>query len=161
VAHPVTVAAPARFWTQFRQAPWALRYYLVFAIAACLLGFSVFVAPRFHATLVPYTGWSGLTCYLFTVQFAVSAIRSGKRQPVYVIALMLALYVFFGAIEVFRHAAYPPTDNTNPYLAYHSSRIVFVMALPIAWILLLLSPLTLRKLQPGVPWQREEDSVGG
>src|SRR5262249_41461272 len=159
--HPVNGEPKPSFWTQFLQAPLALSCYLVFAISACLLGFSVFVAPRFYATLVPYTGWGGLSGYLFTLQFAVSAIRSGKRQPVYAMASLLALFVFFGAIEVFRHAVHPRPNNTNPYLAYHSSRIVFVMALPIAWILLLLSPLTLSTLQSGITWQRDDEFLSG
>ena len=111
------------------------------------LAFSVFYAPPLYEAIVPYTGWSGLTNYLFTLFFAASAIMTRDRKPIYGVAMLLGLFAIFGVIGIYWHTWGPDAgrpDFGNPYLVYHPWRPVFTVALPVAWLLLLISS-TMRK----------------
>ena len=142
-----TTTASVGFWFRFTQAPLILRAYLVFAVFASVLSFSVFYAPPLYEASGPYTGWSGLTNYLFTLFFATSAIQTRDRKPIYGVAMLLGLFAIFGVIGIYWHTWGPDagrSDFGNPYLVYHPWRPVFTVALPVAWLLLLISS-TMRK----------------
>ena len=126
------------------HAPLILQAYLVFVLVASALSFSGFYAPRLNAAIIPYTGWSALSWYLFTLFFAVAAILTPQRkQMIHAVAALLGLAVLFGALDTFNHTIGPEArtpDFGNPYLIYHPYRPVFTVALPLSWLLLLNSP---------------------
>jgi hypothetical protein len=110
-------------------------------------------APPLNAAIVPYTGWSGLTFYMFTLFFAIAAILTPQRKQIYGVVALLGLAVLFGALDTFRHTWGPEAgtpDFGNPYLTYHPYRPVFTVVLPAAWLLLLSSP-SMRKWIKDVP----------
>ena len=145
-------------WLRFTQAPLALRSYIVFALVASTLQLSgVFglVASTLHlsgvaapwrtldAAITPYTGWSGLGYYMFTLFFAISAIHTPPRKQVYGVVALLGLAVLFGALDTFRHTLGPEAgrpDFGNPYLIYHPYRPIITILLPASWLLLLITP---------------------
>lgn len=132
------------FWFRFTHAPLILRAYVVFALVASALAFSGFYAPPLNAAIIPYTGWSSLGLYLFTLFFAIAAILTPQRKQVYAVAALLGLFVLLGAIDTYRYTLGPEagtTDFGNPYLIYHPLRPVFTIALPAFWLVLLISPI--------------------
>lgn len=134
-------------WLRFTQAPLLLRGYLLFALVASLLAISGIFAPSLSGAIIPYTGWSGLTFYLFTLFFAISAILTPQRKQIYGVAALLGLAVLFGAVDSIRHTSGPEAgtpDFGNPYLTYHPYRPIFTVVIPAVWLLLLISP-TMRK----------------
>jgi hypothetical protein len=131
--------------------PVILRAYMGFALIASALSLSVFFAPSINRAIVPYTGWSGLSIYMFTIYFAFSAMRTGKRKQVYNVARLLALAMLFGFLDTYRHTAGPGAaqpDFGNPYLTYNNLRPLFTITLPAIWLFLLISPMMKR-------WVRE------
>ena len=133
--------------SRFSEAPLLLRAYIAFALAATILSFSGFFAPHLNAAMMPFTGWSALSLYMFTLFFAISAIFTPKRIQVYAVAALLGLAVIFGAFDTFSHTIGPVAgrpDFGNPYLMYSPWRPLFTIMLPAAWALLLLSPMMRR-----------------
>jgi hypothetical protein len=131
-------------WFRFTQAPLILRAYVVFALVASVLFFSVFYAPPLNAAIIPYTGWSGLAFYMFTLFFAISAIITPQRKLIYRVVALLGLAVLFGAFDTFWHTLGPEAggpDFGNPYLIYHPYRPIFTIVLPAFWLLLLIFPI--------------------
>ena len=131
-------------WFRFTQAPLILRAYVVFALVASGLSLSGFYAPPLNAAIVPYTGWSSLGLYAFTLFFAIAAILTPQRKQVYAVAALLGLFVLLGAFDTFRYTLGPAAgrpDSGNPYLTYHPYRPIFTIVLPAFWLLLLISPI--------------------
>ena len=129
-------------WLRFNQAPRILRAYVVFLLVTVALFLGEFYPP-ISAAIIPYTGWSGLTFYHFTLYFALASILAPPRKLIYGVAPMLGLAVLFGAFDTYQHtwgteAGSPDFDN--PYLTYHPCRPIFTIALPAFWQLLLMSP---------------------
>ena len=139
----MNAAVDGCYWLRFTQAPLLLRGYVVFALVASTLSFSVFFAPPLSAAIVPYTGWSGLTFYMFTLFFGISAILTPQRKQIYGVVALLGLAVLFGALDAFRHTLGPEAgtpDFGNLYLIYHPYRPVITILLPASWLLLLITP---------------------
>lgn len=67
------------WWSRFGRAPLILQAYLVFAMLASILSMSGFYTPPLERFLVPYTGWSALGFYRFTLLFAVAPIVTSNR----------------------------------------------------------------------------------
>jgi hypothetical protein len=136
--------AGAGFWSRFQAAPLVLRAYLVFSAIAGILALSVFFARPFGESLLKYTGWMGLYFYLMTLIPAWALILNRGKKDLQWLVSNLALMIVFGLIDSY-HNAYGPyhagPDDTNPYLAYHPYRPLVTIALPAAWMLLVLSPL--------------------
>ena len=133
--------------SRFSEAPLLLRAYIAFALAASLLSLSGFFAPHLSAAIMPFTGWSALSLYMFTLFFAISAIFTSKRTQVYAVAALLGLAVMFGAFDTFSHTIGPAAgrpDFGNPYLTYSPWRPLVTMMLPASWGFLLLSPVMRR-----------------
>lgn len=133
---------PDSVWTRFSQAPRILRAYVIFTISAAIINFAPFYSQALNETLIPYLGWSGLTFYVFSIFFAVSAtiVRPQQMKLIYILIVFLALAVLFGAIDTISHIATPSDNFNNPYLAYHQFRPLFTVLLPMIWLLLLISP---------------------
>jgi hypothetical protein len=128
---------------QFRQCHWILRAYVVFALLASVWSLSSFFAGELHATVVPFTGWSGLSYYMSTLYFAIVAVITPNRKPVYLVAALLGVVIVFGGLEAYQHlwgSKVGRIDNGNPYLIYHPARPAITVALPAFWLALLISP---------------------
>jgi hypothetical protein len=131
------------YWLRFTQAPLILRSYVVFALAASALHLSGLFAPWLSSVTIPYTGWLGLTSYMFTLFFAISAILTPQRNQIYGVVALLGLGVLIGAFDTFWYTLGPGAgapDFGNPYLTYHPYRPVITVLLPASWLLLLISP---------------------
>lgn len=133
-------------WFRFSHTPLVLRAYLLFVLAAAVAFVGAFFPPV-SAAIVPYTAWSGLAFYLFTLYPAMAAILTPRRILIHNVAALLGVAVVIGAFDTFQHTwgteAGAP-DFGNPYLTYHPYRPVFTIALPAFWLSLLASP-TVRK----------------
>jgi hypothetical protein len=128
---------------QFRQCHWILRAYVVFALLASVLFLSGFFARELQETIVPFTGWVGLSYYMYTLYFAKVAMFTPNRKPVYGVALLLGFAIVFGGLEAYQHlwgSKAGRIDNGNPYLIYHPARPAITVALPAFWLALLISP---------------------
>ena len=132
-----------RYWLRFSRAPLLLRGYLLFAVVASILNFSVLFAPSLYEAILPYLGWSGLMPYLFAVFMAFSAIFTQQRKSIYGVVASLGFAMVFGAIDTSRHTLGPLAEAPNfdnPYLIYNPLRPVFTILLPALWLLLLITP---------------------
>lgn len=128
---------------QFRQCHWILRAYVVFVLLASVLSLSGFFARELHEIIVPFTGWSGLSYYMYTLYFAIVAMLTPSRKPVYLVAALLSLVIVFGGLEAYQHlwgSKAGRIDHGNPYLIYHPARPAITVALPAFWLALLISP---------------------
>ena len=80
---------------------------------------------------------------MFTLYFAIAAMVTPQRKPVYAVAALLGLAVFFGGLEVYQHywgSQAGRSDFGNPYLIYHPARPAITVGLPAFWLALLTSP---------------------
>jgi hypothetical protein len=129
--------------SRFMQAPLILRAYIVFAVVASVVAISVCFVPPLKEAVLPYTGWSGLSVYLFTLYFAVSAALTQQRGKIFSVLLLLGMALVFGFMDFSRRApgaAISPADAANPIAAHSSIRMIFSITLPALWIILLRFP---------------------
>jgi len=140
------MTAPVGSSTRATAAPLILWGYLVFSLLASATAVGVLISPSLSNTLLPYTGFSGLAIYPFTVYFALTAIRTPRRRQVYKIAVLLALGMLFGFLDVYRQSAVPggaPATGPSGAIAIatpNSLRPVMTITLPALWLFLLISP---------------------
>ena len=128
---------------QFRQCHWILRAYVVFVLLASVLSLSGFFARELHEIIVPFTGWSGLSYYMYTLYFAVVAMFTPRRKLIYAVAALLGLAIAFGGLDAYQHlwgSKAGRIDSGNPYLIYHPARPAITVALPTFLLALLISP---------------------
>jgi hypothetical protein len=152
----------ARVWTRFNRAPLILRAFLIVSVVETFFSLiAIFVRPVTQVVM-PLLG--GLSVYFFTIQFAVMAIFGQQRKIVYGIPFVLAVQLAFQATQLIAHVANPQTvrlDPSNPYLYYHPYRPLFTFVFPLAWCLLLVSPMMRRWIHesPGPNDQRRQFST--
>ncbi|MEX2112542.1 MAG: hypothetical protein WD845_05115 [Pirellulales bacterium] len=156
-----TDAAPGKF-ARFRVAPVFLQAYTVFVIVVSILSMTVFFAPPLNRAIVPYTGWNPGMIYMFTIFFSVTAAiggQRGQRRVIYGIVLLLGLGIGIGLFDMalaWKNPSMLQASQTNPYLVYAAQRPIFTVVAPLAWLLLLLSPV-MRKWIKG---DADTDGVG-
>ncbi len=127
-------------WRQFRDAPLVLQVFSCFIVLGPLVSLGSLFVPRLNATMVPYTGWLGGFLYANALYFTFSLIFQGQRKLVYAVLIFMGLFAFFGVSDVARHLSGEYRDFKNPYLEFAPLRPMFTVALPVAWLMLLLSP---------------------
>ncbi len=137
----VTIGA---FGSRFRRVPVILQAYAVFAVVMTLVNFSVIFAPQFYRSISPYLGGLGMI-YMFTFFFVFAAIATPQHKLLYAVVMLVGLGVLFGVVDLGRHLAMSAETliaiKGNPYLAYAPLRPVVTIVVPLAWALLLVSPV--------------------
>ncbi len=143
---PISRDTIGAFSARFRRIPVILQSYSVFAVVMTLANFSVFVrfAPQLYRSISPYLGGLGMI-YMFTFFFVFAAISTPQRKLLYAVVMLIGLGVLFGVMDLGRHLAMSTETfvaiKDNPYLAYAPLRPVVTIVVPLAWVLLLLSPV--------------------
>ena len=137
--HGQSVSWPARF----ARAPFILQAYIVFILAATVLALIAIGLTPLNRVLIPVTGGVGLILCAFTLYPAIATACTKQRKMIFGILPLLALFAIFGVIDLGSHLAAP--DNArqgfnNPFLTYSAYRPIFIITLPAAWLLLLVSP---------------------
>jgi hypothetical protein len=117
----------------FSQAPIVLQAYIIFALVASALAVAVGFSPRISAAVLRYTGWPGLSVYLFTIYFAMTALLGRRRQKLFSIVLLLGMAMVFGFLDNSRPIGGPGA----PPVAASPFRPLFTITLPAIWILIL------------------------
>ena len=140
---------------EWQNPPWILRAYLVFTLLAAALAYCVYYAPQLNRRIVPFTGWTGLFSYIFTLFFAILArFAPDRKKWIRAILLMHVLLTAQGVVDGFRHEWGSQEDFGNPYLMYHPLRPLVTIGLPIVWGLLLISPPMRRWAKSGIDVQK-------
>ncbi len=146
--------AVARTWfARFRQTPFILQSYVVFVIVASALASTVFFAWPLHRAIAPYLG-GNLMLYLFAIYPAIAS--ASQRKLVYAVVPILLVAIGAGIIDLalaWKNPTMLQANPTNPYLEYATVRPVVTIVMPLAWMLLLCSPM-MRK------WIRESNNPG-
>jgi hypothetical protein len=88
-----------------------------------------------RAKTVPFTGWVPTGPYLSCLFFAVVALWSERKPFRWVVLAMLVLEVLFGTHE---WLTVWPRASENPWLRVSLWRPLWTLALPLAWIAILL-----------------------
>jgi hypothetical protein len=140
------MTAPVGSNTRATAAPLILWAYFVFSLLASITAVAALISPSLSNALLPFTGFTGLAIYPFTVYFAFSALRTPRRRQVYKIAVLLALAMLFGFLDVYRQSAAPggvPASNPSGAVVVatpNSLRPILTITLPALWLFLLISP---------------------
>lgn len=106
--------------------------FLVFVV--CTAGFDFLAPQSLRERVIPYTGWSLSSVYLFALFFAVVALikRDGRMRrlvlmfPLLQLGIGLLLWLGEGARE-----------SSNPYLQISLWRPLWTVLVPILWLGLL------------------------
>ncbi|REK19411.1 MAG: hypothetical protein DWQ37_01025 [Planctomycetota bacterium] len=138
--------------------PYVLQAYAAFVSFVLLAWIACLVSLGFPAIgnrLAPYGVVTSLNLYLFTV-YSVFALpgRTQSRRMALSLAPLVSATMFSGLFDLYRmlaggHAVYT-AHTTNPYLQYAPMRAVICIAVPLFWVLMLLSPSVWR-------WVRQKD----
>jgi hypothetical protein len=131
------------WWTRCRRAPLVLQAYLVFTIAYALLSIAAAFVRPLGNVITPFTGWTGGINYLFTLYFAAATAGTSQRKLVYIVIGFLGFFALGGVFELAGHVVAPDPVRMKPgnsALYFHELRPVVTIVLPLAWIMLLLSP---------------------
>ena len=150
--NPNQVSSCQQFRMHWQNPPWILPAFLLFSVIATVIASSVFYAPHFDELIVPFTGWSGLSIYMFTLMGVIMAMFTPYRKAIYDIAGMLALIAVFGLFDTYDHtwgSRACREDYGNPYLMYHPLRPLINIVLPLFWMTLLISPAMKRWVKSG------------
>jgi hypothetical protein len=117
-----------------------LTAFLVFSIGTTVFSLGSMLVPRLRERIVPYTGWSFLGSYMWTLFFAAFALKKPERQRMMGLLALLGAIIVFDGIGIVSaaldHARGKPNFG-NPYLTYHPLRPVIILAPQIVWFILL------------------------
>ncbi len=135
----------ASLWERFKHAPLILRAFTIYAVGMSVLGLAPLFWRALSALITPYTGW-GLMNYWFIIFFAISTCINNQRKQVFSLVGILIIIILHGVYEGWLNdfGQGIPRHADNPYLMYSPYRPLVTIAMPILWILLLLSPPMLR-----------------
>lgn len=145
----MSLKAHSRKWPQWQNPPLVLLAYLVFAIFASVLGFSVSFAPQFYELIAPVIGSTTFSFYFFTVHLVIFSIITPGNGGRYV-ERMLLVGAIFGVVNFFLHV-WRKEDFGNPYLMYSPWRPFIEIALPLFWVGVLRSPTMTRWNERAIP----------
>ena len=105
-------------------------------------------APPFYERIVPFVGWVPTIPFTFALYWAL-VLRFRPRFMALLAALgMLSLGVFLGGVTFLSH--YHRENYGNPWLTVSGWQLLFTVALPLVWAVLLLSPRVIRFSRAGV-----------
>jgi hypothetical protein len=114
--------------------------YLAFSVAVLAFGYWSHSRKDLRESLVPITGWIGLSPYMWTLFFSIFALiftnRTTYMSVVRMLGLVTALDALVTAFDAIMAWLGSP-DFGNPYLMYHPVRPLITVVLPSAWILAL------------------------
>ncbi len=136
-----TTTAWSSFITNFSVAPVELKafIYFCFIVSVSVIGIRVSAIAE---TLIPITGWNmGFVC-IFNMILTIGPMRNphgkmGILTTQYGNILILTISTLFGLIDLL---TYNGGYNSNPYLSHSPWRPIWTIAIPIVWIIVLLSP---------------------
>ena len=122
-----------------------LAAYLVFALVVTAYDVMILALAPFHVPaarhlqerVVPYTGWVPSMCYAFSLYFAFSALSTGSARDRGSVLLMPSAQVLFGLISWFGMGGARVSEI--PYLQVSAWRPLWTIALPLAWLALLMA----------------------
>jgi hypothetical protein len=129
-----------------------------FALLVCIVDkWLTYVGPKsIQEMIVPFTGWVPSMPYMFGLIFT-SYMVFGRDRGFHVrqgIIGSLVLYLVLGVIDYFSPRQ---PDFGNPYLIYSPWRPVWTVAIPLAWILLLVLAPIFRNRATGGSQQFPQD----
>ncbi|MDB5342908.1 MAG: hypothetical protein JWP89_1285 [Schlesneria sp.] len=117
-----------------------LAVYLVFSLIVTAFELWSFVQPDLKSIVVPFTGWTGLMPYAWTLYFAYFAMRHTNRYLFTPLLWMLGTATILLAVDTavkgIEHWSGSP-DYGNPYLTYHPARPLITVVVPLTWLLIL------------------------
>jgi hypothetical protein len=145
---------PSALWSSvsahFAAAPFPLRVFIVFCVFVTVFGYLVqpFLSDDIKGYILPITGWSMAIPYSFNLIVIGAFLLNPKAHNrklsfQYGNVLLLALFIAFG---LFDWATWSGGYEGNPYLFKSPWRLVWTIAVPIIWIVVLLSPSTKKYL---------------
>jgi len=122
-----------------------LAAFLVFALALTASDvLAVVLAPlgltavrHLQERAVPYTGWVPSMCYAFSLYFGSSALFTGNARNRTAVLLFPAMQGAFGVLAWFGMGG--ARVSPNPYLRVSPWRPLWTIALPLAWLALLMA----------------------
>ncbi len=125
---------------KFRQAPIEIQIFAIFSAFVTLFGYTIVFFKEINEKIIPYTGWGISTTYSFALIFVYSYIfgYSGKRISLnrlkISVFLFMAIHMLAGFSGITESSG--RKFETNPYLAVSEYRYVWVLIVPLFWILL-------------------------
>jgi hypothetical protein len=134
-------------WITFRKnfysAPFEFKVFMVFSFIVSVLGLLISFGPRgLEETIMPYTGWQPFMPYIVPLVFSYyllsgnnQKIAKWKRSWKFNVYFLL-FYMAIQSIPILNYHG----DYNNPYLTISPWRIIWVIALPLFWIVILLTP---------------------
>ena len=122
-----------------------LAAFLVFALvvtafdvlAVVLAPFGLPAVRHLQERVVPYTGWVPSMCYAFSLYFGFSALQTGNARNRTAVLLFPAMQAAFGVLAWFGMGG--ARVSPNPYLRVSPWRPLWTIALPLAWLALLMA----------------------
>jgi hypothetical protein len=136
-----------------RNAPPQIQWFALFSVIVCAADlWLTFAGPRHvKAMIIPFTGWSASTPYLFGLFWVFYLMFSPHRRGVHRLGLFapLLISIVFGLLRLLQPRG---EDFGNPYLQVSVWQPVWTIVIPAVWVVLLL-------LAPKAPQGQPERSV--
>ena len=135
--------APPSLTARWRTAPLALRSYLVFAVAATLFEYGLYLLPwRLHTEVLPYTGHNvAVIGYSFSLYFAAAAVFKSYVSARASIVALLSLSVLYALMTVLRQRTLDPAYLVAvPYAELSPYHVIWTIIIPVLWIAVLFYP---------------------
>ena len=132
---------------KFNQAPLELRLFAIFSVLTTIFfWFTLYFAKELDRIIVPFTGWSPVMPYMFSLYFIFSLIfgfqKTNPTKTKLAIIIMLLIYLIFGIEEIYRKEG---RNFDNPYLEVSEYRFIWAVLIPVIWILVFLFSPNIKK----------------
>lgn len=143
-----TPGARDGYWASFRRMPLVLQAYAGFAVIACVVWLTstgLLFLPGAARYLAPLNLGMALSAYIFTLYFAFSMpLQPHPRAMTLALVPMVSIALFSGIFDVARLRSdtlvAAIARANSPFMDFSPWRPVISIAMPLYWILLLLSP---------------------
>jgi len=146
------------FSARFTSAPFQLQIFFVFCVFVTVFGYLIqpFLPDGIKESIIPITGWNMAVPYSFNSivigSFLLNPKTINRKLNIqFGNILMLAIPIIFGLFDL---VTWSGGYEGNPYLFRSPWRPVWTLAIPIIWIVVLLSPgikkylLQLQSIEP-------------
>jgi len=169
--HPIERKARKRYWklnlnhmknklsslwhslfANFTASPIQLQSFFVFCALVTVLGYLIqpFLSDNINGIIIPITGWNMAIPYSFNLivmgSFFINPKSTNRKLNIqYSNILMLAIPIVFGLFDLL---TWRGGYEGNPYLFRSPWRPVWTIAIPIVWIVVMLSPRIKKYLIP-------------
>lgn len=119
--------------------PLELWLYVVFSVLVVVADFSLLLLGpnRLRWAVVPFVGWTACAPYLVGLPCAWLLIHKRDLRGRTGIKWILLIYIAYG---VGKWLVFGPRASTNPFLAVHAYSLLWTVALPALWLLVMRSP---------------------